>query len=87
MLIKLYDVVVKEHVIIFSIESVENVKVLLISIIIKNNLLEQILFQKLYEIRSWLFILKLKILHEDTFELNSREKRLIQNEFDFKLWK
>lgn len=40
MLIKLYDVVVKEHVIIFSIESVENVKVLLISIIIKNNLLE-----------------------------------------------
>ena len=77
MLIELYDVIVKEHVIIFSIESVEDIEILLISIVIKNNLLEQILFQKLYEIRSWLFILKLKILHEDTFKLNSCEKRLI----------
>ena len=40
MLIKLYDVIVEEHVIVFSIESVKNIEVLLISIVIKNNLLE-----------------------------------------------
>lgn len=40
MLIELYDVIVKEHVIIFSIESVEDIEILLISIVIKNNLLE-----------------------------------------------
>lgn len=40
MLIELYDVIVEEHVIVFSIESIENIEVLLVSIIIKNNLLE-----------------------------------------------